>query len=253
MHLRIKRGLATLAVPTIAAGLLAAGSPAIAASHLRPAETTVCNNSTLPCTNVSNLLLNQGNYRPDFILHATTVGGTNAHPADRKLNLSQASDSLSSEDFTIRFIGTVSQLCGLHGANGLDPTSYACLTFSGSFPVIQQEFSPDSNASGYCVGAASVAQGQPARLEKCGSPRTFFVADLTASITVTVPAPFQPLVYFPLEYAADTSASSPLVLTLHTRSSDPADGLFLEQEKASGGRVPDSQMFTLTDPVGFTF
>jgi hypothetical protein len=60
-------------------------------------------------------------------------------------------------------------------------------------------------------------------------------------------------VYFPLEFAADTSASNPLVLTENPNTTSPTNELFLEQENFSGGQVPDRQMFALTDPVGFTF
>jgi hypothetical protein len=40
------------------------------------------------------------------------------------------------------------------------------------------------------------------------------------------------------------------VLTLKQGTTGPANELFLEQENFSGGQVPDSQLFTLTDPVG---
>jgi hypothetical protein len=96
----------------------------------------------------------------------------------------------------------------------------------------------------------SATLGFKARLERCGSPRSFWIADLAAQVTVTVPGRDKPLVYFPLEFAADTSLSNPLVLTLKQGTTGPANELFLEQENFSGGQVPDSQLFTLTDPVG---
>jgi len=40
--------------------------------------------------------------------------------------------------------------------------------------------------------------------------------------------------------------------TVVTHQGAPANELFLEQENFSGGQVPDSQLFTLTDPVGPT-
>ena len=58
------------------------------------------------------------------------------------------------------------------------------------------------------------------------------------------------LVYFPLEFAADTSASNPLVMTLNPNSKNPSNLLTLQQENFSGGLVPDRQMFTLTFPAG---
>jgi hypothetical protein len=98
----------------------------------------------------------------------------------------------------------------------------------------------------------SATLGFKIRLEQCGTPRTFWVADIAASITVTNPGGTKPLVYFPLEFAADPDISNPLVLTLNPNSKNPANLLTLQQENLSGGAVPDRQMFTLTDPVGPT-
>jgi hypothetical protein len=253
------KGLSVLAASVaVSTALGLAGATAASASThaAKPHATTVCNNSTMPCTNISNLLLNQGN-GPDFVQNATGLGAVGGTNQGRKVNLRQASNSRINEDFVIRFVGTVGQLCERGGVNGLDATSYACLVYDfsgGSFyPVYQAQFAPDSNESGFCVGALSATLGFKIRLERCGSPKSFWVADLAASITITVPAPFQPLVYFPLEFAADTSASNPLVLTLNPNSTRPANALNLQQENFQGGSVPDRQMFTLTDPVGFTF
>src|SRR5262249_61564493 len=93
-------GLATLvAVSTV--GL--AGEPAAAAStpRFKPAETIVCNNSTMPCTNISNLMLNQGN-GPDFIQNASGWGVVPPSLYQgRKINLRQASHTRFTEGFTI--------------------------------------------------------------------------------------------------------------------------------------------------------
>jgi hypothetical protein len=257
MRNRSIKGLTVLAasVAVSTALGLAGATAASASSHVKPHATTVCNNSTMPCTNISNLLLNQGN-GPDFVQNATGLGAVGGTDQGRKVNLRQASDSRINEDFVIREVGTVGQLCSRTagpGVNSLDPTSYACLNYPDFYPVFQGQFAPDSNESGFCVGALSATLGFKIRLERCGSPKSFFVADLAASITITVPAPFQPLVYFPLEFGADSSASNPLVLTLNPNSTRPANALTLQQENFSGGSVPDRQMFTLTDPVGFTF
>ena len=251
------RGLSVLAagIAVSTALGLAGATAASAASHVKPHATTVCNNSTMPCTNISNLLLNQGN-GPDFVQNATGLGAVGGTNQGRKVNLRQASDTRINEDFVIRFVGTVGQLCERGGVNSLDPTSYACLVYDfnggSDYPVYQGQFAPDSNESGFCVGALSATLGFKVRLERCGSPKSFWVGDLAASTTITVPAPFQPLIYFPLEFAADTSASNPLVLTLNPNSTRPTNALTLQQENFSGGSVPDRQMFTLTFPVGFT-
>jgi hypothetical protein len=236
---------------------LAGATAASAGTHVKPRATTVCNNSAdFPCTNISSLMLNQGN-GPDFVQNVTSLGSVGGTNQGRKVNLRQASDTRVNEDFIIRFVGTVGQLCGTGGVNSLDPTSYACLVYNqnseGYFPVYQAQFAPDSNESGFCVGAMSATLGFKIRLERCGSPKSFWVGDLAASITITKPSgKHDKLVYFPLEFAADTSASNPLVLTLDPNSTRPTNALSLQQENFSGGSVPDRQMFTLTDPVGFT-
>jgi hypothetical protein len=147
-------------------------------------------------------------------------------------------------------VGTLQQLCGTGGANSIDPTSYACLNYPSTYRVYQAQFAPDGNESGYCVGAMSATLGFKIRLERCGTPRSFWIPDLKSGIVVTKVGLRHRLHYFPLEFAADTSATNPLVLTLNPNTTSPLNGLFLEQLNFSGGQVPDRQMFTLTDPVG---
>jgi hypothetical protein len=217
---------------------------------VKPAETTVCQNSGMRCTNISNLLLNQGN-APDFIQNATGLGVVPPSLYQgRKINLRQASNTRTNEDFIVSMVGTLGQLCGTGGANSLDVTSFACINYPPTYRVYESEFAPDSNDSGFCVGAMSATLGFKIRLEPCGSPRTFWIPDLKAGITVTNPGGGHRLHYFPLEFAADTSISHPLVLTLNPNTTSPLNGLFLEQENLAGGAVPDRQLFTLTDPVG---
>ena len=254
MRKRSTKGLYVLAASVaVSSALGLAGATAVSAStHVKPHATTVCDNNPGPskCLNISSLLLNQNN-GPAFILNATNKGVTpGSQFRNRILNLRQASNTRVNEDFIIRFVGTTKQLCGTGGVNSLDPTSYACLNYP-DYPVFQPQFAPNGNESGYCAGAISATEGFKARLRRCGTPQTFWVADLGASITVTFPGG-PPLVYFPLEFAADTSATNPLVLTLNPNSRNPSNLLTLQQENFSGGSVPDRQMFTLTRPVGFT-
>jgi hypothetical protein len=259
MRNRSIKGLTVLAASVaVSTALGLAGATAASASThaAHPHATTVCNNSSIPCHNISSLLLNQNN-GPDYVMNATGLGAVGGTDQGRKVNLRQASNTRFNEDFEVRFVGTVGQLCERGGVNGLDPTSYACLVYDfnggSDYPVFQAQFSPDSNESGFCAGALAATQGFKVRLERCGSPKSFWVADLAASITITVPAPFQPLVYFPLEFAADTSASNALVLSLNPNSKRPTNALVINHENFSGGSVIDRQMFTLTDPAGFTF
>jgi hypothetical protein len=253
MRTRSIKGLyvlaASVAVSTTVG--LAGATAASASSHnVKPAETTVCQNSGMRCTNISNLMLNQDN-SPDFIQNATGLGVVPPSLYQgRKVNLRQASNTRTNEDFIITLVGTLSQLCGTGGANSIDPTSYACLNYPVTYRVYQAQFAPDGNESGYCVGAMSATLGFKIRLERCGTPRSFWIPDLQSGIVVTKPGLKQRLHYFPLEFAADTSATNPLVLTLNPNTTSPLNGLFLEQLNFSGGQVPDRQMFTLTDPVG---
>jgi hypothetical protein len=240
-----------LATAVLAAIPLAGAATAIPASAVvTPRATSVCANNSDPCTNISSLLLNQNN-DPQFVQNATTGQAVNSTGAGRRLNLRQLSDTRTNEDFIIRKVGTIGQLCPnlifpVPGSNSLDPTSYACLNYPFFYPVYQAKFAPNSVVTGACVGAISATEGFKMRLEPCGSKQTFWVGDLASSITVTVPSPISTLIYFPLEFAADTSASNPLVATLTPGGSNPVNKLTLQRENFSGGSVPDRQMFTLT-------
>jgi hypothetical protein len=257
MRNRSIRGLYVLAASVaVSSALGLAGATAASATvHVKPHATTVCDNNpgtvSPRCTNISNLMLNQDN-GPVFIQNATEKGvQAPSLYKNRIVNLRQASNTRTNEDFIIRQVGVLGQLCGTGGVNSIDPTSYACLNYPPFYPVYQGQFAPNSNESGFCVGAISATEGFKVRLERCGSPRTFWVADLAADIQVTLPG-IKPLVlvYFPLEFASDTSASNPLVMTLNPNSTSPKNLLTLQQENFSGGKVPDRQMFTLTGPAG---
>ena len=255
MRNRSIRGLYVLAASVAVSSALglAGATAASAAGHIKPHATTVCDNNpgtvSPRCTNISNLMLNQGN-GPVWIQNATQKGvKAGSLYQNRIINLRQASNTRTNEDFIIRQVSDLGHLCGTGGVGSLDPTSYACLNYPDYYPVFEGNFAPNSNETGFCVGAISATEGFKARLERCGTPRTFWVADLAASITFTFPGGF-PLVYFPLEFAADTSASNPLVMTLNPNSTSPKNLLTLQQENFSGGKVPDRQMFTLTGPAG---
>ena len=256
MRNRSIRGLYVLAASIAVSSALGLAGATAASAAVHPHATTVCDNNpgtvSPRCTNISNLLLNQDN-APQFIQNATQKGvKPGSLYQNRIVNLRQASNTRTNEDFIIRFVGVLGQLCGTGGVNSIDPTSYACLNYPAGYPVYQGQFAPNSNESGFCVGAISATEGFKVRLERCGSPRTFWVGDLAASIQVTIVlnnAPFL-LFYFPLEFSADTSASNPLVMTLNPNSKNPSNLLTLQQENFSGGKVPDRQMFTLTGPAG---
>lgn len=226
---------------------LALAVPA-ASANVHPRATTVCANNPVPCTDISNLGMDLGN-SAQFIQNAVKGDG-----AGHKINLRQAADNRSNEDFIVRVVGTVGQLCPsednpVTGVNSLDPTSYACLVYNttggSGFPVFQAKFAPNSNVTGNCIGAISATDGFKARLERCGHPNTFWVADLAADVKVTLPGPTSAIVYFPIEFAMDTAASNPLVLT-NVLNNNPTHQLTIHQENFSGGQVPNRQMFGVT-------
>lgn len=243
----------TLAGAAVAAvlGVAVAGSP-IAGASVHPHATTVCDNSSPRCLNVSNLLLNQDNM-PSHVLNATTGQAA----VGRRLNLRQVSDTRSNEDFIVHKVGDIGHLCPniifpVPGSNSLDPTSYACLNYPPFYPVYQANFAPNSNETGQCAGALSATDGFKLRLVRCGAPTSFWVGDLASTITITLPGGGHFLVYFPLEFAADHAASNPLVATFQPDSSNPTNKITLQQENKSGGHAIDRQMWAFSVPAGFT-
>jgi hypothetical protein len=114
MRIRSIKGLSVLAASVAvssALGLAGATAAAASAHAVKPNATTVCNNSSNPCTNISNLLLNQGN-GPDFVQNATGLGAVGGTDQGRKINLRQASDTRINEDFIVKLVGNLGQLCG---------------------------------------------------------------------------------------------------------------------------------------------
>ena len=63
----------------------------------------------------------------------------------------------------------LAQLCGASGANALDPTSYACLSYPPTYPVYQGQFAPNGNESGFCVGVKlqNISKGPRESKLKC--------------------------------------------------------------------------------------
>lgn len=245
MHARFRTAALALSVSAGFAGLALSSAPAIASTHVNPHATVVCTTSDPACTNISNLMLN-GDNEPTAVLNATTGQAA----IGRRLNLRQFSNTRTNEDFSIKFVGTLGELCPnfvhpVPGQNSLDPTSYACLHYSWFYPVYQGNFAPDSNETGQCVGALAATDGFKLRLVRCGDPRSFWVADLAAQIVKTTPDS-NTLYYAPLEFAADHAASNPLVATFVPDSKNPVNKVVLHQENFTGSGVQDRQMWTLT-------
>jgi hypothetical protein len=259
MRNRSIRGLYVLAASVAVSSVLglAGATAASAGVHVHPNATTVCDNNehdsrSPECKNLSSLMLNQDG-GAIFIANATQKGvKAPSLFRNRIINLRQASNTRTNEDFNIQLVGFLGQLCGTGGLASLDPTSFACLNYPAGFPVYENNFTPNSVDSGYCIGALSATEGFKARLLRCGTSRTFLVADVAAAITFTRPGGGVTLKYVPLELASDTSATHPLVLTLQPNSKNPTNLLTFQQENFAGGEPIDRQMWTLTEPAGFT-
>ena len=109
MRNRSIKGLYVLAASVaVSTALGLAGATAASAGvHVHPRATTVCDNNpgtvSPACTNISNLLLNQDN-APSFIQNATQKGvKAPSLYQNRIVNLRQASNTRTNEDFIIRF------------------------------------------------------------------------------------------------------------------------------------------------------
>jgi hypothetical protein len=169
---------------------LAGATAASATVHVRPHATTVCDNNpgtvSPRCTNISNLMLNQDN-GPTFIQNATQKGvKAPSLYQNRIINLRQASNTRTNEDFIIRQVGVLGQLCGTGGVNSIDPTSYACLNYP-LLPGVPGSVRSELQRERLLRWRDQRDRGFKARLERCGTPRTFWVGDLAASIQITLP------------------------------------------------------------------
>ena len=170
MRNRSIRGLYVLAASVAVSSALglAGATAASAVTHVRPHATTVCDNNpgtvSPRCSTISNLMLNQDN-GPTFIQNATQKGvKAPSLYQNRIINLRQASNTRTNEDFIIRQVGVLGQLCGTGGVNSIDPTSYACLNYPDFYPVFQGQFAPNSNETGFCRFHPDHAAGhQPVR------------------------------------------------------------------------------------------
>ena len=243
MRNRSIRGLYVLAASVAVSSALglAGATAASATTHVRPHATTVCDNNpgtvSPRCTNISNLMLNQDN-GPVFIQNATEKGvKAPSLYQDRIVNLRQASNTRTNEDFIIRQVGILQPAVRHWRRNSIDPTSYACLNYpptSTRCTRVSSLRTPTSPAS----ALARVARPRASRFALSA------VAPRGRSGSATWPLPSRSpcrasspfiLVYFPLEFSADTSASNPLVMTLNPNSSNPKNLLTLQQENFSGG------------------
>lgn len=210
------------------AGLaLAAGLVLPAAASVHPNATSACG---VTCQDVSGAL-----YGPDYILNATNLGGSGPFQG-RKINLRLGSNSFANEDFLIRTVASLHQMCTASGGDGeVASTSYACLTLlplTPNAPVFQARFAPNSVQSNFCAGPVAPVDGFKLRLEPCGTVRTYFIEDLPDAVETSAGE------FVPLIYAADTRGTNPLVVKVLSFSHRPARQVVVSQLVLSGSDHP---------------
>ena len=220
--------LTTIAVAATSAalglGLLASG----ASAGVRPAAGPV-KNATIICNSFCNDLYSR-QLSTQFIL--STAGTYNA-----PVTLQEASDSAVSEDFNAYVVGTLGQL--IH-AGMISRSSYVALKYPHFWPVFEDEYSPDGNSSGYCIGVAGKAtNGKAVVLRDCGAAaHTLWVADVK-HLQSDPSSVFPPGEDIPWINASDTSLTHPLALTQHGQFAQ----LSTSEEVTQFGFVGDNQMW----------
>jgi hypothetical protein len=219
--------LGALIAPVALAGAMAV-SAAPASAGVHPAGNSAHPDATNVCGTFCNDLYSR-QFSTQFIL--STAGSYNS-----PVTIAQASDSSVSEDFNAYVVGTLGQL--IH-AGVISPRSYVALNYPHFYPVLEDEWSPDANSSGFCVGVAGKAtNGKLVVLRDCGAAaHTLWVADLKKKQTDSLSTyPFG-AVDVPWINASDTSLTHPLALTQHGQSAQ----LSTSEEVTQFGLVNDNQ------------
>jgi hypothetical protein len=225
-------GVAVSSVIGLSAATMASASTAKPAVH--PAATPACG---FNCFELSSLTLGRNLIQNAFVPGNTGTGGK----VGQKVNLHFASNTQVNADFTGAQVGTLGDFCPNLGGFGLSPTSYVCINYPSNYPVFESDWSPFGNESGLCVGAKlPVTSGENVTLQNCGvNATTIWVGDLANSVIRFG------RVYFPWVNGASTTFSHQLALTVDPGTTNPTNQLKLKSLNKVGGRVPDTQQFTL--------
>lgn len=218
-----------LIIPAALAGLGLTATGASATVH--PAgNSTAKPQATIICNSFCNDLYSR-QFSTQFIL--STAGAYNS-----PVTLAQASDSTVSEDFNAYVVGTLRQFIR---AGVISKQSYVALRYPHWWPVLEDEYSPDGNSSGFCVGVAGKAtNGKLVALRDCGAAaHTLWVADLRNEQPDSLSTyPFGAL-DVPWINASDTSISHPMALTQHGQNAQ----LSTSEEVTQFGLVDDNQLW----------
>ena len=142
----------------------------------------------------------------------------------RLINLQSAADHGPDGDFTMSFIGRVSQFCGSDVHDFFSQASYVCQHDSG-FWVFEAEWAPYGNSSGLCAGLASPNLVESITLRECGvDDRTLWIANQANGTDGRCRGQKN---YCPWMSATDNNFRDPKVLTMNGASAAPGNQLFL--------------------------
>lgn len=232
------------AAAVITASFGASAGVASAATH-HPKDTVACGSN---CVSIFSDQLGSSVTMNAFVPGDTGVGGRTGTP----VNLHLAGNFRPNGDFTPSISGFVFQFCGFLANDFFSPTSYIC-THYPLFAVIELNWSPFGNQSGWCAGVSSAVNNQRVTLQPCGvTAKTVWVADRIHSTNggnCLIPtgqpvSPGDPSVNFcPLINGGDTNFSQPLVLTLNTGTNRPSNGLFLNRLLLVGSVARSNQQW----------
>ena len=232
------------AAAVITASFGASAGVASAATHGKK-DTVACGSN---CVSLFSDQLGSGVTMNAFVPGDTGVGGHVGTP----VNMHVAGNFRPNGDFSPSLSGFVFQFCGFLANDFFSPTSFIC-THYPLFAVIELNWSPFGNQSGWCAGVSRATSGRQVTLQPCGeTAKTVWVADRIHSTNGTnclIPAtppvsPGDPSVNFcPLINGGDTNFSQPLVLTLNTGTNRPTNQLQLYRELLVGSEARSNQQF----------
>jgi hypothetical protein len=245
MRKRFTKALyAVSAAAVITASFGASAGVASAATHGKK-DTVACGSN---CVSIFSDQLGSSVTMNAYVNGDTGVGGKTGTP----VNMHLAGNYRPNGDFTPSLTGFVFQYCGFLANDFFSPTSYIC-THYPLFAVIELNWSPFGNQSGWCAGVSQATANRQVTLQPCGeTAKTVWVADRINSTNGTnclIPAnppvsAGDPTVNFcPLINGGDTNFSQPLVLTLNTGTNKPANQLMISRELLVGSVARSNQQF----------
>lgn len=163
----------------------------------------------------------------------------------RPINLQAAADRGPDGDFTMSFIGRVSQFCGSDVHDFFSLESFVC-TRDSSFWVFEAEWAPYGNSSGLCAGlAVPNGMGESITLRPCGvNDQTLWIANQANATDGHCRGQEN---YCPWMSASDNNFRDPKVLTMNGASAIPGNQLFLAPQnllpRGNNGRAWNNQEF----------